>query len=105
MSVALPAGRRGRTALGGGAKRRDWPRGLPWRRKQGRREQFPDGRGRACKPIGAAARRHSGGWMTHGSVFSCVLTSLLFDSYFSQPKQSDKCANRVQTLVLQGLPA
>jgi len=43
--------------------------------------------------------------MTHGSVFSCVLTSLLFDSYFSQPKQSDKCANRVQTLVLQGLPA
>jgi len=30
---------------------------------------------------------------------------LLLDSYFSQPEQSDKCANQVQTLVLQGLPA
>ncbi|WP_153950238.1 hypothetical protein [Cupriavidus sp. U2] len=31
--------------------------------------------------------------------------SLLFDSDFSHAKQSDKRANRVQTLVLQGLPA
>lgn len=73
MPVALPAGRGRHAALRGGAKRCGGPRGVTWRRKQGRREQFPDGRGRAGKPIGATARRHSGWWMTHGSVFSCVL--------------------------------